>query len=156
MSLATMTSLLAEFGAAVGIPDLKPDAELRCNMMFDDVAVSFQLGPDDESLYVYSLVGSVAEADRAVAYPALLRANYAFEGTAGSTFSVDPRSGSIVLIRAERLETLRLARLQALVEDFVNVAERWAEHILRGEYRAAGAARGDDEPETPEPGIVRV
>ena len=111
MSLATMTSLLAEFGAAVGIPDLKPDAELRCNMMFDDVAVSFQLGPDDESLYVYSLVGSVAEADRAVAYPALLRANYAFEGTAGSTFSVDPRSGSIVLIRAERLETLRLARL---------------------------------------------
>ncbi|MCY3622470.1 MAG: type III secretion system chaperone [Gammaproteobacteria bacterium] len=155
MSLATMTSLLAEFGAAVGIPDLKPDAELRCNMMFDDVAVSFELGADDESLYVYSLVGTVAEADTALAYPALLRANYAFEDTAGSTFGLDPRSGGIVLIRAERLETLRLARLEALVEDFVNVAERWAEHIRRREYDA-GAARGDDEPETPAPGVVRV
>ncbi|MDE0659719.1 MAG: type III secretion system chaperone [Gammaproteobacteria bacterium] len=156
MSLATMTSLLAEFGAVVGIPDLKPDAELRCNMMFDDVAVSFQLGPDDESLYVYSLVGTVAEADTAVAYPALLRANYALEGTAGSTFSLDPRSGGIVLIRAERLETLRLGRLEALVEDFVNAVERWAEQIRRGQYETTGTARGGDEPETPAPGIVRV
>lgn len=156
MSLVAMTSLMAEFGAAVGIPDLKPDAESRCNMMFDDVAVSLQLGPDDESLYMYSLVGTVAESDTALAYPALLRANYAFGDTAGSTLSLDPRSGGIVLIRAERLETLRLARLEALVEDFVNAAERWAEQIRRGEYGAAGTARGDDEPATPAPGIVRV
>ena len=59
MSLAVMETILQEFGASIGIPDLKPDEEYRCNMQFDDVAVSFELGDDDDSMFVYTLLGAV-------------------------------------------------------------------------------------------------
>ena len=154
MSLAVMKNLLSDFGAAIGIPDLEPDADHRCNMMFDDVAVSFELGPDDESLYIYALLGSPSGADPAAAYRALLRANYAFAATAGATLSLDRATDAVVLVRAERLESLRLPRLEAVVEDFVNAAERWTARLRDDDLGAVNdPAEAQD---APAPGTLRV
>ena len=147
MSQSVMENILAEFGASIGIPDLRPDAEQRCNLMFDDVAVSFELGGGDGSLYIYSLLGDVPETGAEAAYADLLGANYSFGGTGGSTHSVDPRTGGIVLIREERLEALRLPTFEAVVQDFVNVAEQWMNRIRKGEF----GGPGDEVPEDPEP-----
>lgn len=154
MSVAAMQALLTEFGAMVGIPDLAPDAEHRCNLMFDDVALSFELGADDESLCIYSLIGSLPEGDREAAHAALLGANYAFQGTRGATLCIEPQTGGVVLLRAEPLETLRLSRLAALVEDFVNTAELWATRVKNREF---GVSHPDaaDEPAAGS-GMVRV
>ncbi len=155
MSVAAMASLLADFGAVVGIAGLAPDAEHRCNLMFDDVALSLELGEDDESLYIYALLGSVADADCGTAYATLLAANYGFQGTGGATLCVEPRTGGVVLFRAERLETLPLARFAAVVEDFVDTAEMWAARLRD---RAFGAPDADAGPEqrASGSGMVRV
>lgn len=139
MSLAVMQNVLEEFGAAVGIPDLRPDDEHRCNMMIDDVALSFELGVGDESMYIYSLLGVVPDGDAENVYAALLHANYVFAGTGGSTLSVDPQTGGIVLIREERLETLRPPRFEAVLEEFVDIAERWMQRIESGDFKQEAA-----------------
>ena len=156
MSLAAMETMLSEFGASIGIPDLKPDAEHRCNLMFDEVAVSFELGVDDESLYIYALLGSVPDGGAEDVYADLLHANHVFQGTGGATLCVDPGTQGIVLLRAERLESLRLARFETLLEDFVNVAERW---IKRAESGELGASAPEDAPAEAQPaggGMMRV
>ena len=156
MSLAAMQSMLAEFGASIGIPDLAPDDEHRCDLMFDDVAVSFELGVDDESVYIYALLGSVPQGDAEGVYAELLHANHVFGGTGGATLCVDPRTQGIVLLRAERLESLRPARFETLLEDFVNVAEGWMRRLESGEAGAAAARDGPDEPPPAGEGMVRV
>ena len=127
----------------------------RCNLMFDDVALSFELGADGESLLIYSLLGAIADGDAGSAHAALLRANHALEATRGSTLSIDPRSGGIVLVRAERLESLRPARFETVVEEFVDVAERWMKHIESGDFEAPSAAPQPDAMLSPE-GMMRV
>ena len=155
MSMAALQSLLKEFGAAVGIPDLEPDDEQRCNMMFDDVALSFELGVGDESVYIYALLGAIANDDAQDAYAELLHSNYAFATTRGSTLSIDPQTGGIVLMREEQLDCLRLPRFEAIIEDFVTVAEQWMKRIANGDFKARndGTAAG---PSSSEDGMMRV
>ena len=155
MSLAVMENLFAEFGAAIGIPDLQPDEGHRCNIMIDDVAVSFELGTGDESLYIYSLLGPVPEGDEGAVYAALLHANYLIEGTRGSTLGIDPRSGGIVLIREERLESLRLAGFESIIEEFVDVAERWMKRIDSGDFKPQ-PAESQAESTSSQEGMMRV
>ena len=85
MSSTVMNNLLREFGASIGIPDLQIDEEYRCNMMFDDVPVSFELGDGDESIYIYSLLGHVPDDGLEQFYAELLHANYVFADSGGST-----------------------------------------------------------------------
>ncbi|MDE0365564.1 MAG: type III secretion system chaperone [Gammaproteobacteria bacterium] len=155
MSLAVMENLLAEFGAGIGIPDLRPDEEHRCNLMIDDVAVSFELGKGDESLYIYALLGPVPEGDEGAVYAALLHANYSFEGTRGSTLGIDPQTGGIVLIREERLESLRLPGFESIVEEFVDVAEGWMKRIDSGDFKPQTAESQADSISLQE-GMMRV
>ena len=155
MSQTVMKNLVGEFGAAIGIPDLDTDEDNRCNLMFDDVALSFELSGDGESLFVYSLLGRLPDRETDLFHAALLHANHLLEGTRGSTLSVDPHNGDVVLIREERLDTLRLPRLESIVEDFVNVAEQWMEQLASGSV----ASIADQEPTDaalPDGGMMRV
>lgn len=156
MSQAVLKNLIQEFGAAIGIPELETDEEHRCNLMFDDVAVSLELGGGDDSLFIYSLLGTIPDHD-AEFYQALLHANHLLEGTLGSTLSVDPRNKNVVLIREERLEALRLPRLEAIVEDFVNIAEHWMEQLASGQVKRTPSVTAPtaDVP-SPDAGLVRV
>lgn len=155
MSLTTMQSVLSEFGASIGIPDLEPDAEYRCNLMFDDVAVSFELGAGEERLYIYALLGPVPETGAEAVYADLLRANYVLDDTGGSTLGVDPETGGIVLIRTERLDALRLGTFETVVQDFVDAAERWMQRLERGEVGAEPDAPAEDALPSGE-GMMRV
>ena len=105
-----LNNLLEEFGASTGMPELELDEENRCNLMFDEVAVSFELSPDEASVYLYSYLGDVVNNDSKAVFSALLDANYLFRGTLGATLGVDEASGRVVMIRLEDLSTLRLSR----------------------------------------------
>lgn len=163
MSRMALQSLLAEFGVAMGIEDLAFDGEQRCNLMFDDVAVSFELGADEASLCMYSRVGSEPSEDVERQLSSLLKANYAFAATRGATLALDPAGGGILLMREEPLETLWLPRFESVVEDFVNVAESFTRQLANqglqvpGEASATDAgARANDSPEAPQGGTMRV
>lgn len=157
MSSTVMNNLVREFGATIGIPDLQIDEEYRCNMMFDDVPVSFELGDDDGSMYIYSLLGRVPDDGLEQLYAELLHANYVFADNGGSTLSVDPESGNVVLLREERLELLRLPRLESVVEQFVNVAEGWMNRLRSGATNEGDAPRDEAVSEQKPPGgVMRV
>ena len=157
MSSTVMNNLLREFGASIGIPDLQIDEEYRCNMMFDEVPVSFELGDGDESMYIYSLLGHVPDDGLEQLYAELLHANYVFADSGGSTLSVDSQSGNVVLLREERLELLRLSRLESVVEQFVNVAEGWMSRLRSGGTNEVDAPRGGAVSEQRPPGgVMRV
>lgn len=157
MSSTVMNNLVREFGASIGIPDLQIDEEYRCNMMFDEVPVSFELGDGDESIYIYSLLGHVPDDGLEQFYAELLHANYVFADSGGSTLSVDSQSGNVVLLREERLELLRLSRLESVVEQFVNVAEGWMSRLRGGGTNEVGAPSGEAVSERRPPGgVMRV
>ena len=124
-----MNKLLAEFGASIGIPELQTDDENRCNLMFDEVAVSFELSPDEEAVYLYAYLGDVVPGNNHALFASLLDANYLFRGTGGATIGVDEASGRIVMIRSEDLSAMRLSRFQSLVEEFINLAELWQKKL---------------------------
>lgn len=155
MSQAIMKNLIREFGAAIGIPDLDTDEDNRCNLMFDDVAVSFELATGDESLFIYSLLGTVPGRDADSFHAAMLHANHLLAATRGSTLSIDPQNNDAVLIREERLEALRLPRLESIVEDFVNVAELWMEHLDAGTVENPPVKEVSDT-SLPDGGMMRV
>lgn len=140
-----LKNLIAEFGASLGIPDLALDEENRCNLMFDEVAVSFELSPDEEAVYVYAYLGDVVRAGNKELFAALLDANYLFKGTRGATIGVDEASGRVVMIRAEDLSAMRLSRFQSLVEEFINLAELWQKKLA--EFPAQTVQ--EDSPATP-------
>ena len=157
MSSSVLNNLLREFGSAIGIPDLQLDEEYRCNMMFDEVPVSFELGDGDESMYIYSLLGQVPDGGLERFYAELLHANYLFAESGGSTLGVDSKSGHVVLLREERLELLRLSRLESVVEQFVNVAEGWMSRLRSGGTNEVEAPRGGAVSEQRPPGgVMRV
>lgn len=155
MAQAIMKNLVSEFGAAIGIPDLDIDEDNRCNLLFDDVAVSFELAAGEESLFVYSVLGTVPHREAESFHQALLHANHLLEGTRGSTLSVDPANRDVVLIREERLDTLRLPRFEAIVEDFVNVAEQWMEQMASGKVEKPPGPQ-TSEAALPEGGMLKV
>ena len=90
-------------------------------------------------------------------YAELLHANYVFADSGGSTLSVDSQSGNVVLLREERLELLRLSRLESVVEQFVNVAESWMSRLRSGGTNEVGAPRGESASEQrPRGDVMRV
>ena len=163
MTGSVLHALIGEFGAAVGLDDLAFDDEQRCNLMFDDVAVSLEVGAGDSSLYIYSVLGPEPALDAEQRFAELLKANYAFAQTGGATLALDPAGGGIVLMREEPLETLRLPRLESVIEDFVNVAERLIANLSAGALagpapEAAVESGGQGEGQSPPPvgGTMRV
>ena len=156
MSSSVLNNLLREFGSAIGIPDLQLDEEYRCNMMFDEVAVSFELGDGDESVYIYSLIGQVPDDGLERFYAELLHANYLFAESGGSTLGVDSQSGNVVLLREERLESMRLSTLESVAEQFVNVAEAWMSRLGDGVNEAAAPLDESVSEQSPPSGGMRV
>ena len=140
MSENMMKNLLREFGKTVGITELQLDNENRCNLLFDDIGVSFELAPSEESVYLYSMLGVAPATDLESVYALLLDGNYLFKGTKGASIGIEASSKNIVLIREERLENMQLARFESLVEVFVGLAESWRERLgeLSSESPAAG------------------
>lgn len=82
-------NLLAELGAAIGIPELCADEDNICNLLFDEVAVSLELREDHESFYICCILGQTGPDANPAQLAALLDANYLFSGTGGATLGVD-------------------------------------------------------------------
>ncbi len=129
MSKNMIKNLLQEFGKTIDIAELQLDNEHRCNLLFDDIGVSFELAPDEESIYLYSMLGVAPSTDLESMYALLLDANYIFRGTKGATIGIEASSKSIVLIREERLENMQLAHFESIVKVFVDLAESWRERL---------------------------
>ncbi|MGI9228469.1 MAG: type III secretion system chaperone [Gammaproteobacteria bacterium] len=148
MTVKVMNTLLEEFGNSISIEGLKLDDEARCNLQFDDVVLSIELGSDEKSAYIYSLLGTPPENNLEQFYAVLLYANYMFQSTAGATLSVDLNNGGVVMVRELPLDGLRLPEFEQVLEQFVNTTEQWMRSLqdIDIETTTGGDAAGPGNP----------
>jgi hypothetical protein len=152
-----LQQVLGEFGATVGLEDLRLDEAGHCVLAIDDtLVVNLELDAAKGSAVLYSWLG-VPTGDLPEIYGQLLQANYLGQGTGGATLGLQAETGGIVLSQSVALEHLDLPRFNTALETFVNQAERWSERLAQPAPEAAAAA---DEPPATEPSapdhIIRV
>ncbi len=127
-NLTTAAMLLKEFGASLRIEGLI-FVDNRCDLMFDDIAVTLELLANGEFIHIYSYLYTIPDDKVADIALLLLDANYLFSATAGSTFGMDQESKKVVLIREVDVSKTTLAEFEILIESFINLSEQWQEKI---------------------------
>ena len=116
----TLEILFAELGKQIGIESLAFDEEGSCTLAFDeDLVVTFLAANDD--LYAVCYVADLPE-DKHKAID-LLNANFAWKGTQGATYAIEPGSNRVVLCRQWDASSLQIGQLVNDLEALVNVAE---------------------------------
>ena len=115
-------------GRTVGLGDLALDEDGYCALLIDkDSVVNIELDEIGQQVLLYSLIGQPAGDPRAT-FEQLLRANYLGRGTGGAAFGLQPEGG-IVLSQWLAVPGLDLARLNAILERFVNQVEAWTQRL---------------------------
>jgi hypothetical protein len=146
---SAFSALLADFGKKIGIADLAPDEAGYCCLAFDEVVVNLEFNEASDQLFLSSHVGDLPDDGREALYEQLLEANYFFRGTNGAVLSVDTPSKQVVLLHQTPTVTLDGGSFETLIENFVNVAERWVGQ-LSGSAPEAGQD-GTSEPSVADP-----
>lgn len=118
--MSTLEILFAELGKQIGIESLAFDEEGSCTLAFDeDLVVTFLASNDDlyAVCYVADLQAGSGKAEQ------LLNANFAWKGTQGATYAIEPGSNRVVLCRQWDASRLQIGQLVSDLEALVNVAE---------------------------------
>ena len=143
MERSPIDAILADFGASIGIPDLSFDENGFCCLFFDDVAVNLELDRAAGRLVAYANVGALPEKPDVEFQQMLLEANYFYRHTDGGTLGTDRESRLVVLAYQTPLVSLDLQRFNRLIENFVNMAERWATRIREFAPSAPASPAGE-------------
>jgi hypothetical protein len=128
---ASFDRLLEEFGASLGLSDIKAGEDGACHIAFEpDTELSMLPDPVDGDLVVWTSPGALG-ADKEAACRKLLEANLFWRGTGGATLSLLPGSDEIVLATRRPLAGLDVEGFKALIEQMVLQSER-LQHELAG------------------------
>lgn len=120
--------LLNEFGKACGLDGLKFDDEGVAVILADDISLSFMEVPETRRLVMFADIANTPYGNCERLYKALLEAQHLGIATGGATFSISP-NGKIALYRQDPLMDLDVALLKTIVENFLNLVDRWRELI---------------------------
>ncbi|WP_142848255.1 type III secretion system chaperone [Telmatospirillum sp. J64-1] len=121
-----LSTLLAQFGEAMGIPGLTFDQNRNCCLVFDrQILVNIAHQERLNRVVLFSYLGRTPQNVAGRSLLPLLEGNFFWQGTDGATLSIEAASRSIVLMRELPTDKLDLPLLQEGVERFVNVAEHW-------------------------------
>lgn len=122
MSLDVLRSLLLDFGAGIGLPDLAPDDQGYCCLQFGEHGkLSLQYEPEGRDLVLFARLAEVGpgNADR----------QFLLEQDQGGALAIDPGEGVAFLLMKEKLQVLDLPGFEALLEWFVAAAEAWQSRL---------------------------
>ena len=120
---------ISQFGAKVGIENLALDHESRCNLLFNDIAVSLEVNFHQQSLFVYSYLADVPKKSKNNLNMQIAYSNCRMKNTKGMTVGVERESGKTVLVQTVNLRGLQLDRFLEVVERFIKNAEHWTKAI---------------------------
>ena len=115
--------LLQEFASGLGVADLAFDDEGVVRLAADDLVLSFMEIPERQSLLMWAEVATPPPENLTQLYRLLLEAMVMGRATQGASFSCEGEK--IYLHRADELPNLDPARLAKIVEDFLNLVEKW-------------------------------
>ena len=127
MSMESYAGLLLSFGKSIGLPGAAPDADGYCAMSFDDLVVHFQY--DEDELTIFSQIGEVDEDRTEGIYGMLLAANMFWQGSKGTTISVDPDTRHVFIADRRAVGVLNDAAFQGWLGKFIDIAEHWRKRL---------------------------
>src|SRR5262249_13022262 len=130
MSLDMFRSLLQGLGATIGIAELAPDGEGFCSMQIGErTIVNMQYDGERQEVILFARLGEVAEDLREAAYEMLLAGNLFWQQTNGGMLSVEPSTRPVYLAPKQAIRALAQPRFEAMLNEFVEAAERWQREL---------------------------
>ena len=140
--------LLTGFAKACGLDGLTFDDEGVAVILADDISLSFMEVPEARRLVMFADVARTTPSGNCERlYKALLEAQHLGMATGGATFSISPE-GKISLYRLDPLVDLDVEVLTKIVENFLDLIDRWREIIAA--YRPDEPSE-EEEPREEEP-----
>lgn len=148
--MSDIDAALTRLGEAIGIPELRFDADGLCSLEIDGLGVDIQRSATESRLLLTALAGQLPADDRAGAMERLLDANCLFRGTGGATIGVPSGTTAVVLARQIPLvETREHGALADMLHAFVGAAASAAALL-------DSATSGSGAPIDLNPGMIRV
>ena len=143
-------SLITKFAESLGIADLVFDEHGVTRLSTDEVTIAFMEAHERNSLLMWSNVATPTLENREELYKVLLESSFMGRGTQGATFSLD--HGDVYLHRIDPFVNLDVATLSTIVEDFLNLVEKYR-HIIQIFHAGDSAKPLDDGTSAPTHGL---
>ena len=118
------SDLMKEFGAKVGIPDLRPGADGVCSLSVDGLELVLAEKPDTDELVLMAEVGDIPQEGRDQFFRKLLEEMDGSEQTNGAVYSVEPKTKKVFLHQTARLLLLDAEKLMTMLPAFAEVLRR--------------------------------
>lgn len=116
--------LMLSFAAKLGIETIDIENDMTA-LDIDGMVFGFIHNPGKETLTIVADLGQAAIDANVEFVSMMLKANFLFEATKGSTIFQNPENGSFGLQQWFKIVDLDADRLSAEVETMANVAEEW-------------------------------
>lgn len=151
-----LQKLVAEAGLLLGSSSLRLDEQGGCALEFDkQIVVSLQYRQETDLLCLYTDLGP-APMRSAQFHEKLLQANFFWQATVGSTFSLSgDEPPHIILAHPVQWSSMDLSSFNTALLTFIDSVEVWHQHLKHmtfgGATKEAIDVRGHDMPE----GILR-
>ncbi len=143
-------TLMTEFAAKIGLIGSVFDEDEVVRIQADDMIISFMEIPERASLLLWAKVATPPPEKLEALYKLLLEASFMGRATQGAAFSLE--NGAIYLHRVDALINLDIESLSKIVEDFLNLVEKWSGVIEA--FRADDSTNEPAASETPEFGSL--
>ena len=117
-----------DLGKRLGI-EIKVSADGDFSLTVDDLPLVGQTVTGTHMVMVTATVGALPPEPHEGLYATLLKANYRFMATAGSTLSLQPESGEVALCRLVDLRAVDADEFFTVLETFINTLDMWRETV---------------------------
>jgi hypothetical protein len=107
------------------------DEDNSCVLLFDgELALNVEYDESEERLVFSIHIAHLPKENATPLLQELLAANLYWIGAGGATLALDTPSGSILMIHASRVKELDDAHFERIVENMLNMAERWRKRVV--------------------------
>lgn len=136
-SYERLQDLLRQLGQSIKLPNLKPDKDGYCCLCFDDrMNVHIQLNKNTDNLTVFAELGIVTQGYRKKLFSRMLQANVFWLGSGGATLGFNTQNDMATIGRQVPMRLVDFPFLQKLLEDFVNMVEKWMDLVEKSQDEA--------------------
>ena len=145
----SIDQILRRLGQEIGLPKLGLDETQLCTLRFDNKnIIAIEVSSDERHAHLYSMVFTIPTTDKAAFYERLLNANLFGKETGMASFSCNPNTGEVFLIRTLTVEGLTYEHFATALEELLQCIEYWCEQYKQGQLLSGTELSHTSPPET--------
>lgn len=139
MEKTAFEELIRQFGARVGLPEMKLDEVGLCRVVLDEtVNLDFELSSDGQMLYIYSALPPIDQEIATELMKALISANYALHRSCNCRFAFDENANEFLLLETISGNQMDLETFDQILQNFARTATTWHTNCRRREFSGGG------------------